>query len=253
MTLDFSLPDLPSGPDPGSRLVLWRAFSPPCGDDRVWLRAVMITSLDGAATVDGLSGGLGTPADGVLYRLLRARADVILVGAATAISEDYGPHEVSDEFSVLRDRPAPDVVLLARTDIPAAIAHCSRRGPAGMAVAAARPTPSDHEAARGAGITLHELGDDLGPGVRGLAERLGAREVSFEGGPRLLSSFFAASLVDELVLSFSPHMVLRGDERRLTTTRGAEPVGMRVHSAFSAPDGGLYTRWFTSDREEAGT
>ena len=44
-----------------------------------WVRANMIASLDGAATVDGRSGGLGGPGDRALFGLMRQRADVILV------------------------------------------------------------------------------------------------------------------------------------------------------------------------------
>ncbi len=54
------------------------------GPGRPWVRANMIESADGAAAVDGLSGGLGGPADREVFGLLRALAGVILVGAGTA-------------------------------------------------------------------------------------------------------------------------------------------------------------------------
>ena len=56
-----------------------------------WLRANMVASLDGAATVDGHSGGLSNEADQQVFAMLRAHADVILVGAGTARAEGYGP------------------------------------------------------------------------------------------------------------------------------------------------------------------
>ncbi len=54
----------------------------------------MIASLDGAATVDGLSGGLGGPADHRVSAALRALADVVLVAAAMVRAEGYGPSKV---------------------------------------------------------------------------------------------------------------------------------------------------------------
>ena len=49
----------------------------------------MITSLDGGATDDGKSGGLGGPGDRAVFRLMRELADVILVGAGTVRIENY--------------------------------------------------------------------------------------------------------------------------------------------------------------------
>ena len=59
--------------------------------DRGGIRANMIASADGAAAADGLSGGLQTPADGLVFAALRDLADVVLVGWSTAAAENYGP------------------------------------------------------------------------------------------------------------------------------------------------------------------
>src|SRR5262249_42938391 len=48
-------------------------------------------SLDGAATVRGRTGGLSGEADRQVFAMLRALADVIVVGAGTARVEGYGP------------------------------------------------------------------------------------------------------------------------------------------------------------------
>jgi riboflavin biosynthesis pyrimidine reductase len=61
------------------------------GGAACWLRANMVTSLDGAATVGGRSGGLSGGADQQVFAMLRALADVILVGAGTARVEGYRP------------------------------------------------------------------------------------------------------------------------------------------------------------------
>ena len=62
--------------------------TPPGG--RPWVMVNMIASADGAVTVDGVSGGLGSPADRAVFRAVRACADWILVGAATVRAERYG-------------------------------------------------------------------------------------------------------------------------------------------------------------------
>ena len=75
-----------------------------------WLRANMVASLDGAATVDGRSGGLSNEADQQVFAMLRAHADVILVGAGTARAEGYGPVRPESEglrWAWLRDGRPP--------------------------------------------------------------------------------------------------------------------------------------------------
>jgi len=55
--------------------------------DRPWLMLNMVTSADGAAASDGLSGGLSTPGDRRVFAAIRAVADVILVAAETVRRE----------------------------------------------------------------------------------------------------------------------------------------------------------------------
>ena len=58
--------------------------------DRPWVLANMIATVDGATAIDGRSGGLGGPADKLVFAAVRAVADVILVGAGTVRAESYG-------------------------------------------------------------------------------------------------------------------------------------------------------------------
>ena len=51
----------------------------------------MIASVDGATAVEGRSGGLGRRRRPAVFHVLRSLADVVLVGAATARAERYGP------------------------------------------------------------------------------------------------------------------------------------------------------------------
>ena len=62
-----------------------------------WVRVVFIASADGAATLDGRAGGLGSPADQRLLSLSRHDADVVLVGAGTIRAEGYEGALLSEE------------------------------------------------------------------------------------------------------------------------------------------------------------
>lgn len=61
--------------------------TPPAG--RPWVMVNMIASADGAVTVGGTSGGLGSPADRAVFAAARACADWILAGAGTVRAECY--------------------------------------------------------------------------------------------------------------------------------------------------------------------
>ena len=81
-----------------------------------WLRATMVTSADGAAAVDGRSGGLSGEADRLVFSVLRSLADVILVGAGTARAERYRPVRASEVWTELRDgrAPVPPIAMVTR-------------------------------------------------------------------------------------------------------------------------------------------
>ena len=74
----------------------------PATATEAWIYTNMIQSADGGTAVDGLSGPLGGPADVAMLLAFRAQADVILVGAATAVGEGYGPPDPSPEVIVAR-------------------------------------------------------------------------------------------------------------------------------------------------------
>src|SRR5262249_26275335 len=110
-------------------------YAYPDGRDRCWVRANMIGSLDGAATVEGRAGGLAGAGDRALFKVMRAVADVILVGARTVRAENYsgarltvadrqrrqgdGQHEVPP-IAVITGTGAldPDSRLFTRTEVP---------------------------------------------------------------------------------------------------------------------------------------
>jgi riboflavin biosynthesis pyrimidine reductase len=196
--------------------------------DRPWLLANMISSLDGATHVGGLSGGLGSPADRVVFRAIRAVADIILVAAGTARSEQYHPITTTPEIAAARaargqtDRPR--LAILTR--------HLDLDLDGELFLAPEPPVVLTTEHAPAARVrhaedrttVLQFPGDrvDTAAAVRALGE-LGARVVLSEGGPTLIGQLAAADVLDELCLSLSP-LVVGGDAARVTdiaaTTHG---------------------------------
>src|SRR5205823_5553237 len=66
----------------------------PVGEGRPSVRLNMISSLDGATTLKGVSGGLGSAGDKRVFGILRSLADVVLVAAGTVRAEHYGPSTI---------------------------------------------------------------------------------------------------------------------------------------------------------------
>jgi riboflavin biosynthesis pyrimidine reductase len=89
----------------------------PAPPDRPWLLTNMIASSDGAITVEGRSGSLGTEADKAVFSTLRSLADVVLVGAGTARTEGYGPPRTPETAQARRrargQTPFPRLALVS--------------------------------------------------------------------------------------------------------------------------------------------
>ncbi len=195
---------------------------------RPWVRANMISSADGAATVHGRSGGLGGSADRAVFSVLRSLADVILVGAGTARIEQYRPVQLAEARPALRAGrpPAPPIAVVTRqlTGLdPAGPLLATEPGQARTIVFTTEAAPAGlrAQAARVADVIV--AGPDLvrpDAIIGALAER-GYRRVLTEGGPRLLAQIVAADLLDELCLTVSP-MLAGGWAGRIVT---APPPG----------------------------
>jgi riboflavin biosynthesis pyrimidine reductase len=179
-----------------------------------WLRVNFIESLDGSATLDGRSGGLGRPADKVVFDTLRGLADVVLVGAGTARAEGYGALSVRDDFAEWRrslglpDQPTMALVS-ARLDLDPASALFAEAPVRPIVFTVVGAAPDARARLERVATVVNAGRDRVDPAVvrRELASR-GLPQVLCEGGPTLFGDFLAARLVDELCLTISP--VLEG-------------------------------------------
>ncbi len=201
---------------------------------RPFVRANMISSLDGAIAIKGRSGGLGGPADQRLYDTLRSLTDVVLVGARTMRTERYGPVRVDATARAQRlargQSPVPPIAVVTRS------CHLDWASPF-FVEAQARPiifTTADADsgavARASAAADVVVCGDtavDLGRALRELGRR-GATSVLVEGGPGLNAQLVAGGLLDELCLTLSPRLVAGNGPRVLAGHELAETLGLDV-------------------------
>ena len=208
------------------------------------LRVDFVVSLDGSVTVEGRSGGLGSPGDKRVFRMLRALADAVLVGHGTAAAEGYRPVLADSAVGRLRTaigRPASaPVAVVSRR---ASLAPGDRLAvPSTILVTCAAADAGRRAALADAGVTVLVCGDDdvdLPAALDALADR-GLEQLVCEGGPVLLSAALEAGVVDELDLSVAPALV--GGPDRLLAGPLPDVVRPRLLQVLEE-DGVLFTRY----------
>lgn len=201
------------------------------------VRMNFVSSLDGAATIEGRSGGLGNEIDRRIMGVLRASCDVLLVGAGTVRAEGYGGVAVEASDAAWREAaglPAQPRVAVVSRDLALSPRHPF------FAEAVTRPilvtcssAPADRQEA------LAEVADvviagtdevDLAAARSELSGR-GLRQVLCEGGPHLFGALLASGLVDEVCLTISPHLV-GGDGFRITRDAPEALHALRLRHAL---------------------
>jgi riboflavin biosynthesis pyrimidine reductase len=234
-------------PDPGplDDADLAEAYRPPAGR---FLRVNFIESLDGAITVDGRSGGLGSPGDRRIFHLLRALSDVVLVGHGTAAAEGYGP--VSADSAVGRLRSSlgrPPTMPIAVVSRRASLAPGDRLAVSGtLLVTCAAADAGRRAALTDAGVEVLVCGEDdvdLPLARDRLAER-GLEHLNCEGGPTLLRAALGAGIVDDLALSIAPTLVGAEQPTLLGANPLADVIPLRLVQVLEE-DGVLFTRYET--------
>ncbi|WP_030266363.1 dihydrofolate reductase family protein [Streptomyces sp. NRRL B-24484] len=215
---------------------------------RPWLRANMVSSLDGSARLGGLSEGLSSAADKRIFGVLRALADVVLVGAETVRAEGYRPARARKEFAAARaaagQDPAPAIAVVSRRLALDLSAPLFTEPLVRTVVITTEDSPAEaRRAVAGVAdvVVAGERSVDLAAAVAGLAARGWTRQLT-EGGPRLLGGLAAAGLLDELCLSLAP-LVTAGDAPRIAYGAAVEEArAMRLESLIE--EGGfLFTRY----------
>ncbi|MBP0456707.1 pyrimidine reductase family protein [Streptomyces montanisoli] len=252
----------PEGPPPGGDRTwtleeLADAYAyPALAGGRPWLRANMVSTLDGAAQHEGRSQTISSAGDMRIFGVLRALADVVVVGAETVRQVDYLPARAREAFAARRaasgQGPAAAIAVVSASlalDFSRPL-FTAPRVPTLLLTGAAAPPERVREAEK-AGAEVVVAGD--GPGVDpvravdALAER-GLTRLLTEGGPRLLGQFVASRLLDELCLTVSPLLTAGSAQRVAGGPEVAVPERFEPVSLLSE-DGFLFCRYARAGAE----
>lgn len=192
--------------------------------DGPWVMGNFVTTIDGAAVVDGGSTAINDEDDRAMFAAIRTVPDFIVVGAHTVRAENYGPIEL-DEARREKRREAglgdvPHLVVVTRSlDLEPEMrvfSNPERR----VTILTTEDAPEDRFDA------LTEVADVVrlrGTGPEDLLHYMRmAKVVLCEGGPSLMGQFVAAGLIDELSLTISP-LLVAGDAVRMATGPAAKP------------------------------
>ena len=229
-------------PDPARGMdddMLLAAYAFP--DAASWLRMNFVSSVDGAATREGLSGGLGDEADHRVFDLLRRPADVVLVAAGTARKEGYeamrlGPLDVAWR----RERGLsahPVFALVTRSADLDPESPVFSDAPVRPIVYTDESAPADRRAALERVADVVIVGDeetDLAALRADLVTR-GLTRIHSEGGPTLFGSALGAGIVDELCMTLAPTLE-GGTARRIAAAAEASPTPLELVGVLRAGD-----------------
>jgi riboflavin biosynthesis pyrimidine reductase len=218
---------------------------------RCWVRANMISSLDGGATDDGKAAGLAGPGDRALFSRMRQEADVVLVGASTVRIENYSGAQMSlAQRQERQSRGQAEVPPIAIVTHGADFEHDAKiftRTEVPPLIMTSREAVDD---ARGRFGSMVEVIDssgtqtdrvDLAVVLKTFAKRKLLRVLS-EGGPGMISLLIEHGLLDELCVTIAPILV-GGQARRIATGGGEAHTRMRRSHLLTDDEGYLYTRY----------
>ncbi|WP_328937364.1 dihydrofolate reductase family protein [Streptomyces tauricus] len=215
-----------------------------------WLRANMVSTLDGAAQHDGRSQPISSAADMRIFGTLRGLADVVIVGAETVRQEGYRPARAREDFAARRaaagQGPAPAIaVVSASLDLDFSLRLFTSPLLPTLLLTGAAAAPDRIAAAEKAGARVVIAGGGVGVeparAVRALAG-LGLRRLLTEGGPRLLGQLVAADVLDELCLTVSP-MLTVGDAQRIAGGPSVAVPSRFELTSLLEEDGFLFSRY----------
>ncbi|MFP4553264.1 MAG: dihydrofolate reductase family protein [Actinomycetota bacterium] len=200
--------------------------------DRPWVMANFVSTVDGAAVVEGGSTAMNDEDDKAMFAAMRAVPDFIVVGAGTVRAENYHPVDLDEQRREARKElgleEVPHLVIVTRSldlDPDARVfGNPDRR----VTILTVKDSPDDRFAALSEVADVVRLNDTAPADIIHYMRM--ARVVLCEGGPALWGQFVAAGLVDEMALTISP-MLVSGDATRVARGPQADPpLEMRLDS-----------------------
>jgi riboflavin-specific deaminase-like protein len=235
-------------PDPGTttieeQLDSYRPWEEP-REERPYVAMNFAVTVDGRATIAGVSGPIGSATDTAMLVGLRSRFDAVMIGAGTMRAERYGRPLADQGKRERRERiglphEPLTVIVSGRLDLPwDAPLFTEGAGRVLVFTASAAEPP---ETATSLRVVRHQGSVDLAGALRHLRRERGVRALLCEGGPRLHAELQAAGLVDDLFLTIAPKLV-GGEAPRIV--EGALPDIAPLELAWLLEsDGELFARY----------
>lgn len=213
-------------------------------EDRPFVAMNFAATVDGRATIGGVSGPIGSAADTAMLAGLRTRFDAVMIGAGTMRAERYGRPLASQGMRERRERIGLPhdplmVIVSGRLDLPWDAPLFTDGGGRVLVFTAseAEPPPT----ATPVRVVRHEGFVDLVAALRHLRAERGVRAVLCEGGPGLHGELEGAGCVDELFLTIAPKLA-GGDVPRIL--EGPLPAVAPLELLWLLEkDGELFTRY----------
>ena len=241
---------------------------------RPYLISNFVQSLDGVAAlgIPQTSGGQisgSNPQDRFVMGLLRAIADVVVVGAGTARSvpghlwtSDYIFPALGDEYAELRRRLGRaelplNVIVTARGEVDASQRVFQGEVPVMVVTTEAGQRRLTQEAGFDPSL-IRTVGESGEARARTIFKTLSRDDdpavVLLEGGPHLMGDFFGEDLVDELFVTVSPLIAGRDGHERAGIVAGREfaPDGPILGELISVKraDNHLFLRYAFASRND---
>jgi riboflavin biosynthesis pyrimidine reductase len=200
-------------------------------------------TVDGRATIGGVSGPIGSATDTAMLAGLRTRFDAVMIGAGTMRAERYGRLVPNQGRRELRERIGLPhdplmVIVSGRLDLPWDAPLFAERGRVLIFTSSEAEPPGTATSLR---VVRHEGSVDIVTALRQLRHERGVRALLCEGGPRLHAELQAAGLVDDLFLTISPKLAGGGAPRIL---EGEMPAVAELELAWLLEEEGeLFARY----------
>jgi riboflavin-specific deaminase-like protein len=236
-------------PDPGETTVEeqldpYRPWEEP-REDRPFVATNFAATVDGRATIGGVSGPIGSDADTEMLARLRTRFDAVMIGAGTMRAERYGRVVGNQEQRERRERLGLPhdplmVIVSGRLDLPWDAPLFTEGAGRVLIFTASEAEPPETETTLR--LVRHEGRVGLAAALRHLRKERGVRALLCEGGPHLHGELWAAGLVDELFLTTAPKLT-GGDAPRIVEGLNA-PLAEELELAWLLEqDGELFARY----------
>jgi len=213
-------------------------------EERPFVATNFVATVDGRATIGGVSGPIGSDTDTAMLAGLRTRFDAVMIGAGTMRAERYGRPVGSQDRRERRERLGlphdPLMVIVSSSlDLPWDAPLFTEGGGRVLVFTASEADPP--ETATSLRVVRHGAQVDIPAALRHLRRERGIRALLCEGGPQLHAELHSLGAVDDLFLTIAPKLA-GGDTLRILEGQLPSPVPLELAWLLEA-DGELFARY----------